>query len=418
MSAELPRDRPGAFEGRNARSISVADLDDRTVLWSFFAALVSDAASGLLTVVSHEGVVSAALRSGWLVGIKPEHQSGDVGLGEFLIASGKLGRARYEALTEIQAAGGRRLRDLLLEHGDLERETLESEQRRWAHETLCEALLWDDAVLTFYPGHVATHLEAMDPSPLADFLLAHAERLSARMPVPSDLPGPDSRFVKAEQAVALDERPSLDEFRVLEELSEPETVARVAERSALSLPAVRIILWQVERQGGVRRLAAAEPEVAADRAAAKTAATGDRMPTPSELPRAAPRSRALLASCMLVALASLLLGVVIRPDRILLPLPGEADARSAWEGSRVETARQALGRAGAIFSLIEGRRAEGGTTLVRYRLLDERTLLHLRSPEDVGVVRLDELPGEENFLLEPFEPSEPVSEVAPLVLLD
>lgn len=412
-------------------------------------------ASGSLSIVSREGVLTVSLRRGWVVGLSPSQGSGDAGLGDLLVEQGYISRIELDTLQEAAHSGGRTLRELILERGIIPSETLAATLQEWVEGMLLTAFGWEDASFQLHTGATPIPAAGLTPFPLLDFLLSRRERLGARSPLPSDLPEATARFRLLgdphSEPLAGTEELSESEMQLLSALEAGEALDAIARKLGISTDSVRVLAVWLEREGRiVRRVQEAswKPALAA---VPEPVDEPEVEPVPSSAPRVVPgavgrpqarREIAGAASGMILytglaclALVGLVLGLWLEPMGGLMPLPWSKAPRLNWVEAQRVTASQAVKVAAVTYALLEGRWPEGAAPLVREGLARAQDVQHLEigldaangeSPkrseasegEDLGFRNLQFTPSDNFFLQQHATQPEARSSQPPLKLLD
>lgn len=424
---------------------SEANTDRRVV-----ETTLRQAASGALSIVSREGVLTVSLRRGWVVGVSPNQGPGDAGLGDLLVEQGYLGRADLDALVAAARSGGRTIRELILERGLIPSEALAATLQEWIEEMLVTAFGWEDATFQFHAGVAPLPAAGLSPFPLLDFLLSSHARLGQRSPLPANLPESAGRFrllgESDRERLANDEGLSEMEVQLLEELDQGETLEAIAPRLGMSTEAVRVLAGWLEREGRITR-------VLPDSTWKSTLAVVEEEPkAPSPVVAAAPPVRrtrpeaagdvtgafsatVLCTGLAILALIGLGLGLWLEPMNALLPLPWSEGAKREWADAQRVTASQSVRVAAVTYALLEGRWPEGAAPLVREGLVSAQDVQHLESgleadggkapatagedeTLDSGFRQLQFSPNDNFFLQQHAAQPEDASGQPPLKLLD
>jgi hypothetical protein len=413
------------------------------------------AASGSLSIVSREGVLTVSLRRGWVVGLSPSQGSADVGLGDLLVEQGYLGRIDLDALLEASRSGGRTLRELILERGLVPSEALGATLQEWVEDTLVTAFGWQDATFQLHPGAAAAPAAGWAPFPLLDFLLSSHKRLGERSPLPASLPESTGQFRvlgnwDAERGGQSEDLSEI-EVQLLDMLDQGESLHEIAPRLGMSVEAVRVFAGWLEREGRITRVAPDAPWKPALAVAAEETAGLQESPVreavapPEPVVRPARRgardvSGALSGTVLCTGLAILAflgfgLGLWLEPMGALLPLPWSAGAKRDWADAQRATASQSVEVAAVTYALLEGRWPEGAEPLVREGLVNAQDVQHLESGLEApagqalaakgagesapsGFQQLQFSPNDNFFLQQHASQPEDASAQPPLKLLD
>jgi len=411
------------------------------------------AASGSLSIVSREGVLTVSLRRGWVVGLSPSQGPGDGGLGDLLVEQGHIGRIELDSLQEAAHSGGRTLRELILERGIIPSEALAATLQEWVEGLLLTAFCWEDASFQLHTGTTPTPAAGLTPFPLLDFLLSRKERLGARSPLPASLPEATARFRRldesdTEQPAGTEELSEADE-QLLSVLAEGEALDAIAPRLGMSTDSARVLAAWLEREGRIaRKVQEANWKPALEPVVVEPVAE----PAPPSVPRVAPSAKGrpearreisgaasgmiLYTGLACLALVGLVLGLWLQPMDGLMPLPWSKEPKLNWVEAQRVTSSQAVKVAAVTYALLEGRWPEGAAPLVREGLARAQDVQHLdigldathggephpagdeADSEDLGFRRLQFSPSD-NFFLQPHATQpESRSSQPPLKLLD
>lgn len=413
--------------------------------------LLRQAASGALSVVSREGVLSVSLRQGWIVGISPNQEPADLGLGDLLVEQGYLGRVDLDQLLEVAHSGGRTIRELLLERGLIPTEALSAALQEWVEETLLVAFSWEDATFQFHPGSRPVVAAGLTPFPLIDFLFASRERLGPRSPLPPNAPEATAVFRlvgewDAERSTESGELSEL-ELQVLSGLNEGRSLSSVARGMGVSSETVRVLAAWLEREGRITRVvqdvtwgpSPGESDEATEVQEAENVSAwpGERKRSATRQPISGTASGAVLCTGLAcLAVVGLALSLWLKPTDWLVPSPWTRTVREEWTGAQRASANRTLDLAAVTYALLEGRWPEGAAPLIREGLVSSQDVQHLesgfsmpstpptaakeeRSPENGAGAEPVQFDQSDNFLLRQHAAqTEDASGQAPLKLLD
>ncbi|HYH45090.1 MAG TPA: DUF4388 domain-containing protein [Thermoanaerobaculia bacterium] len=380
--------------------------------------------TGILTVQGQNDIVAISFLSGRIVAADALNQTMEEGLTRVLVSEGLLAPpelARVNA--EHQEAGGRLL-DLLVERGYVPRPRLLEALRLQTSRLVEQLLRWEQGDFKFYSGDEVSYEEGLEPIPVEELLLqagAEGFRDKQRAQPAQPAPAPALQAAARARPAAASVLPSIPTIslaggpasaavagaaeRRAERPAPASTPAAVARPS--SLPAV-----DVPPAGGAFRKMKVEQ---------------------AALPAADRRVARLLALAAAILVVLVLLG---RPDRLVMPFPWQAGQRQELAQVQRAALHLKIDRAAKTFFLLEGHfpddltplQAAGllGTSDLRdpqgyplsYRVQGESyTIQPLADGLPVaGVEAAEAITG--NFLLDPgFITVTPDSQ-APLVLLD
>jgi hypothetical protein len=353
--------------------------------------------TGILTVQGQNDIVAISFLTGRIVAADALNQTMEEGLARVLVSEGVLGpQDLSRAHAEHLDAGGRLL-DLLVERRYVTRSRLLDALRLQTFRLVEQLLGWDQGDFKFYSGDEVSYEEGLTPISVEELLLRAAQdemdqeesRAAARAhaapaapatpPRPAAPPPPLAAVVAraAEPAQRRVERPAEQRPRLVPADGSPP--AGGAGVSALpSLPPLQTVPTPQAGPGVFRKM--------------KVEAT---------LPLADRRAARLLALAVAVLLAA---SVVLRSDRLVLPMPWQ----SAQRQDLAQTQRAALfakiDRAAKTYFLLEGHFPDVLAGLEEAGLLAEGDL---RDPQGLSFAYQGSGDG---YSLQPLDGGKPVPE--------
>ena len=108
--------------------------------------------TGILTVQGESDIVAVSFKDGQVVAADALNQTVEEGLGQVLASQGLVNPRDFAAVSAEHEAGGRRLLDLLLEHGHVHRAQLLDALRLQTYRLLLQLLRWEQGDFKFYSG--------------------------------------------------------------------------------------------------------------------------------------------------------------------------------------------------------------------------------------------------------------------------
>src|SRR5688572_9899294 len=108
--------------------------------------------TGILTVQGESDIVAVAFKDGQVVAADALNQTVEEGLGQVLASQGLVNPRDFAAVSAEHEGGGKRLLDLLLEHGHVHRAQLLDALRLQTYRLLLQLLRWEAGDFKFYSG--------------------------------------------------------------------------------------------------------------------------------------------------------------------------------------------------------------------------------------------------------------------------
>lgn len=398
--------------------------------------------TGILTVQGESDIVAISFAEGRVVGADALNRTVEDGLWEVLHDLGTLDRARFDAAVAEHHRAGKRLIDVLVERGYLERGELLAAIRLQTFRLLADLLSWRVGEFKFYRGEEVSHEEGFPPIPVEEVLFRAMEEGS----IDSDgtpLPRPDSVFRAVVPASSLveaedDEAPSMPvpaadgtvavsstDRAVFDRLNGRFAAEAVVRQTGLDPYQVRYALYRLHRAGIVEPVEKEEvTSTSIEAPAAEETSPRIVEPTPSpplrrdERPppkprpapvvvreqtvvtrvRGAPARQPWIATGVFAGLAFVLsvvcvAAIAVAPESLLASLPWQGLSRSAYIAARNEAVAAEVQKAAKTFYLLEGRFPADLDRLVELGLLSRTALFDIQGRKAVYQ------PGEESYRL-------------------
>ncbi len=392
--------------------------------------------TGILTVQGESDIVAISFKDGHVVAADALNQTVEEGLGQILASQGLVSPRDFAAVSAEHDGGGKRLLDLLLERGLVERGQLLEALRLQTYRLLLTLLRWDQGDFKFYSGDEVAYEEGFYAISIEELLIRSLSDLGddGQVGGPPDLatayervPGtPAIRYVGQDGAgapegtglwIAAEDRPLVDR------LDGKTPAGKLAEETGVGHYSALFTLYKLLRAGAVRPVVtkgAAAPAPPARGASASPAAPRPLAPAPPTparpvavpapapvanapaealpdveeapapapsgrvrkmvLPRDAAPSRPSPLAVAAPRLAALLVGIVVfaspwfAPRSLLLPYPWQDTARSSLERNQRSAQYLQIDRAARTFFLLEGHYPDGLQELVTLNLLSPLAL--------------------------------------------
>ncbi len=230
--------------------------------------------TGILTVQGPADIVAVSFLEGRIVAADSLTETTEEGIGEVLVAEGKVDATLLRGLSHRSSQGGPRLGDLLVSGGHIDRGELLEALRSHTVKLLESLLDWRTGQFKFYGGDEVSYEEGFRSIGVDELLLRAIEDQER-----DALPEPDSLLDRttSERSVRVRELDDLaepepigemldglgdalwltpEEARVLEEVAAHRPVYEVAQAARVPLDRTRYILFRLAREGLVVR---AEP---------------------------------------------------------------------------------------------------------------------------------------------------------------
>jgi len=300
--------------------------------------------TGILTVQGPHDMVAISFLRGDIVYADALNQPAEEGLERVLVGDGLVRREDLaRAAAEIQAGGGR-LIDVLVERQHLSRPELLEALRLQTFRLLEQLLLWQEGDFKFFSGEEVSYEEGFAPIRVQDLLIRSVEDLEGealRPPAPPPPPRPTLVPVPPEPA-----RPPMS--------IAPHPVPPPP-------PAAAPVAVEPRREAVI--VVPEEPAAAAASAGAAAVVRTPGWPA------------ALLGAALAVSLAA---GLLLAPQRVLLPLPFQRGEREALLAAQRASLYAKLDRAARTCFVLDGHFPERLETLRTRGLLGGADL---RDPE-------------------------------------
>ncbi len=424
--------------------------------------------TGILTVQGESDIVAVSFKDGQVVAADALNQTVEEGLGQILASQGLVSPRDFAAVTAEHDVAGKRLLDLLLERGLVERGQLLEALRLQTYRLLLQLLRWDQGEFKFYSGDEVAYEEGFYAISIEELLIRSLSDLGddGQVGGPPDLAiayervagAPPIRYVGVDGGpgdggsgvwIAAEDRP------LVERLDGRTAVGTLADETGVGHYRALFTLYKLLRAGAVRAVAAQPAAARPPAPAAAPVATGplrivpaapapavvvpgrhglpptggpaelgEALPeVPSARPAAAARARRVVMarptaparpSAVAVAAPRLAaLGVAVAllaapwlgPRRLLLPFPWQEAARLSLERNQRSAQYLQIDRAARTFFLLEGHYPDG---------LQELVGLDLLSPGDLADPagrRLAYSAGDLSYEVQPVAGGEPMTEL-------
>jgi Domain of unknown function (DUF4388) len=276
--------------------------------------------TGILTVQGPHDMVAISFLRGDIVYADALNQPAEEGLERVLVGDGMVRREDLaRAAAEIQAGGGR-LIDVLVERQHLSRPELLEALRLQTFRLLEQVLLWQEGDFKFFSGEEVSYEEGFAPIRVQDLLIRSVEDLEEEGRLSPPPPRPTLVPVPPEPA-----RPpmSIAPHLVVPPPAPPPAAVEPRREAAVLLP----------------EEPAVEPAAAAPAAGAAAVVRAPGWPA------------ALLGAALAVALAA---GLLLAPQRVLLPLPFQRGDRDALLSAQRASLYAKLDRAARTSFVLDG----------------------------------------------------------------
>jgi hypothetical protein len=384
--------------------------------------------TGILTVQGEHDIFALSFKDGQVVAADALNQTVEDGLGQVLASQGVVSPGDFAGVQAEHESGGKRLFDLLLERGLVDRGRLLEALRDQTYQLLLQLLRWDQGDFKFYAGDEVAYEEGFYAISVEELLIRSladlgGDRHGGELP---DLSLAYERVVGGarirylgEDGEAPGSDPSAvwlgsEEKRLVERLDGQTRAEEIARESGLGEYKVLLALHRLVRAGAARpavaMAAVAQPAPAPAAATARPGASGpgvregpigsaaplgprrlEATPAPFQAPAMpAPRPRppvrgsspvaatSVMESWLraLVALGALALLVLAapRPSSLLLPFPWQQEVREGFEHNQRAALYQQVDRAARGYFLLEGHYPDALHQLVHLGLLAPESL--------------------------------------------
>ena len=312
--------------------------------------------TGILTVQGPHDMVAISFLRGDIVYADALNQPAEEGLERVLVGDGLVRREDLaRAAAEIQTGGGR-LIDVLVERQHLSRPELLEALRLQTFRLLEQLLLWQEGDFKFFSGEEVSYEEGFAPIRVQDLLIRSVEDLEEEGRRPQALPSPPPPS-------PLPPRPTL----VPVPPEPPRPPMSIAPHPVVPPPPPAALPVAVEPR---REAVIVVPEEPAAEPGAAAAAAGA-----AAVVRAPGWPAALLGAALAVSLAA---GLLLAPQRVLLPLPFQRGEREALLAAQRASLYAKLDRAARTSFVLDGHFPERLETLRGRGLLGA---VDLRDPE-------------------------------------
>jgi len=421
--------------------------------------------TGILTVQGEADIVAISFKDGHVVAADALNQTVEEGLGQILASQGLVSPRDFAGVSAEHEGGGKRLLDLLLERGLVERGQLLEALRLQTYRLLLQLLRWDQGDFKFYSGDEVAFEEGFYAISVEELLIRSLSDLGDDDQVggPPDLAlayervagASPIRYLSQDGAppegsgvwIAAEDRP------FVERLDGKTPVGVLADATGVGHYRALFTLYKLLRAGAVRAVrgaaAAAVTAHAAGASAPRPAPAPAAPPARAAAPPAAPRPVAVPAPTFgvpeeelpeitpppaapsrvrqMVArttptrpgalamavprLAAFAVAVAVfaapwyAPRRLLLPYPWQDAAREGLERNQRSAQYLQMDRAARTFFLLEGHYPDGLQELVAANLLAPSDLA------DPAGRRLAYSAENLAYEVQPVEGGEPVAEL-------
>ncbi|HEV8631786.1 MAG TPA: DUF4388 domain-containing protein [Thermoanaerobaculia bacterium] len=265
--------------------------------------------TGILTVQGESDIVAISFKDGQVVAADALNQTVEEGLGQILASQGLVSPKDFAAVSAEHEGGGKRLLDLLLEHGHVDRGQLLEALRHQTYRLLLQLLGWQQGEFKFYSGDEVAYEEGFYAISVEELLIRSLSDLGddGQGSGPPDLAavyekvqgGPPIRYLGQDGSVADasgvwiagEDRP------LVERLDGRTTAGAIASDTGVGEYRALFSLYKLLRAGAVRQVAArtgpARPLVAPPQPARATAPSppARSAPLPAAAPAAPPATR-------------------------------------------------------------------------------------------------------------------------------
>lgn len=389
--------------------------------------------TGILTVQGDRDIIAVSFFQGRVVSADALNETTMEGVGGVLVEEGRIEVGTLHRLSSRADAEGKRLADLLVDEGHVERAELLEALRIQTARLLLSLLHWEQGEFKFYGGDEVSYEEGFRSIGVDELLLrAIEEEEPTRV---RQIPSLDTRLrrLESERPVVLRHARTLsgvpsapddgqtlwvtpDEQRLLEAVSPDRTVADVADEAGVSDERARYVLFRFVREGLVTPVGGtpalrstparptptgagpvtgvgAPPSPRVERPAPAPRPKQPARPAPVELPdpeidpyadvvpvrppvTLAPRALAVGAAVV----AALLVAVMVAsyPVPFFLPFPWLGGERADLHEHRDAAHLQELDLAAKTFFLLEGRFPDDLDEMVAAGLLERGDLFDSR----------------------------------------
>ena len=127
--------------------------------------------TGILTVQGESDIVAVSFKDGQVVAADALNQTVEEGLGQILASQGLVSPRDFAAVSSEHDGGGKRLLDLLLERGFVERGQLLEALRLQTYRLLLQLLRWDQGEFKFYSGDEVAYEEGFHAISIEELLI-------------------------------------------------------------------------------------------------------------------------------------------------------------------------------------------------------------------------------------------------------
>ena len=245
--------------------------------------------TGILTVQGESDIVAVSFKDGQVVAADALNQTVEEGLGQVLASQGLVSPRDFSAVSAEHEAGGKRLLDLLLEHGHVHRAQLLDALRLQTYRLLLQLLRWEQGDFKFYSGEEVAFEEGFYAISVEELLIRSLSDLGDDGGQGPTLPDLDTAYELAPGGQPIryvgDGRPDADRSGVwlapedsvlVERLDGSKTARELAASTGVGEYRVLFTLYRLLRGGAVRAVARRAP-----------LPTGHRPPLASPVPKPA-----------------------------------------------------------------------------------------------------------------------------------
>jgi hypothetical protein len=394
--------------------------------------------TGILTIQGDDDIVAVSFKDGQVVGADALNQTVEEGLSQVLASQGLVAPQDFAHIQEQQGAGGKRLLDLLVEKGLIDRGQLLDALRTQTYRLLLQLLRWDQGQFKFYGGDEVAYEEGFYAISVEELLIRSLDDLGGEGPdsqlpdldlVYERVPGGGRVKVIGKDGEGPTEDPSSlwvapDELALVEKLDGTRNAREVMAETGLDEYKVLFTLHRLLQAGVFRRqattprpvpsleltppgLSSPQPRAAGAAPALERepwdAPLGPRpvaprpVPSPSPVtlssaleeeepdqrppagvtrPRVAtlPSLEPWARAAVALAALAILVAGIHRPWELLLPFPWQEEIQQRMERNQRVAVYQSIDRAARTHFLLEGHYPDELVELIHVGLLHPQSL--------------------------------------------
>ena len=394
--------------------------------------------TGILTIQGENDIVAISFKDGQVVAADALNQTVEEGLGQVLASQGLVSPSDFTRVSAEHEASGKRLLDLLLERGLLDRGQLLDALRTQTYQLLLQLLRWEQGEFKFYSGDEVAFEEGFYAISVEELLIRSVSDLGDGEPG-GVLPELDETYESIPggapvKIIGRDGNGPMDDSSAVWLAPEEEVLlgridgttptAKIAEETGMGEYKVLFALYRLLRGGAVRRAvrrtapapAPASPPLAPVELPeehvyeeARRMSVG-RAPEPREPEPLSNRSgqwATLLARLLAVAGLLAVLAVPFHAwSGLLLPLAWQQDLRAHVERDQRTSLYERIDRAARTYFLLEGHFPDELLELVEVRVLPMHAL---HDPEGHFLAYSTD---DVTYALQPMEGGEPVQQLS------